>query len=522
MKARLLLGLLAALAAPPSSAAASYSERQFENVLRGYLEIGTGADARGGVMRLYGLGMQLEDPGLLRDATHGAIGLKDLRLAMRISRDWIAHGGDAEALSMLARIHISEGHQGLVRAIPLLTRLARATGEPGQVFELASVARGDQVFAMQSAYAKLPKDADYHAYLALLHLRNGAVAEAGAAAAAGLARWPGDRNLLMARLRQQVLAGDDLGAVAAAEALAAAAGVDVPTAIAVYEDWGHQHDARGALLPRAEDYGFDEGRRHYAQLRAGVFYFRHGDPERALEALAAVPEHSPSWEDAVSMRAAAYETLGEDARILALLEDALAHAPRENLAALAQDYARQLRRQRGDAAAYAFLAGFEQAAGLPDLLYVRSLYAERLDRIEAAEADLRAYIRMRPDSADGYNALGYMFADHGVRLEEARGLIEDALAIDSESAAIVDSYGWVLYRLGDLEGARTQLERSLRLMGREPHVEILAHYGEVLWELGLEDDAVRVWRKGWELDEGNDVLLETMRRYDLESGARLY
>ncbi|MBF2735804.1 MAG: hypothetical protein ISN26_07030 [Betaproteobacteria bacterium AqS2] len=522
MRLRVVLPLLAALAAPPAGAAAGYSERQFENVLRGYLEIGTGADARAGVMRLYSLGRQLEDPGLLRDATHGAIGLKDLALAMKISRDWIAHGGDAEALSMLARIHISEGHPGLVRAIPLLTRLARATGDPGQVFELASVARGDQVLAMQSAYAKLPKTAGYHAYMALLHLRNGGVAEAGAQIDMGLARWPGDLEILMARLRHRVVAGDDLGAVAALEALAAAAEVDVPTAVAVYEDWAHQHEVRGALLPRAADYGIEEGRRHYAQLRAGVFFFSHGDPERALEALAGVPEHSPSWEDAVSMRAVSYETLGEDAKILALYEEALVHAPRENLTALAQGYARQLRRQKGDAQAYDFLAGLEQAERLPDLLYVRSLYAERLDRIKEAEADLRAYIRLRPDSADGYNALGYMFADHGVRLEEARRLIKDALAIDPESAAIVDSYGWVLYRLGDLEGAREQLERSLRLMGREPHVEILAHYGEVLWELGLEDDAVRVWRKGWELDESNDVLLETMRRYDLESGARLY
>ena len=327
----------------------------------------------------------------------------------------------------------------------------------------------------------------------------------------------------MVQLRQRVLAGDDLGSVAAAEQLAAAAEVDIPTAVAVHEDWSHQHDARGALLPRPEDYGIDENRRHYAQLRAGVFYISHGDPERALAALELVPAYTrragrtPSacgrWPTRPSART---PRSSRCSRTPSPTPPARTSPPSR----------RATPASCGGSAATRTPTPFWLAStgprGCPTCSTSARCNAERLGELDAAEDDLRAYIRLRPDSADGYNALGYMFADHGVRLEEARVLIEDALAIDPESAAIVDSYGWVLYRLGDLPGARAQLEQSLRLMGREPHVEILAHYGEVLWEMGLEDDAVRVWRKGWELDDGNDVLLETMRRYDLESGAKLY
>ena len=515
-----LLLALPLLAAAPVQA--DYSKRQFENILRGYLEINRGAEVRQGALRLYNLGLELHDPDLLRDATHGAIDAQDLELAMRISRDWIANGGDAEALSMLARIHISSGQQGLMRAIPLLTRLARATEDPGEIFELVSLARGDRIFAMQSVYAKLPKPADYHAYLALLYLREGFLDEAGGVIGIGLAGAPDSINLRLLRMHQRVLAGDELGTVAAMRELAEAAVTDEATAVTTYEDWRHQHEARAVLLPMPEDYHIEDGRRHYAHLRAGVFYLRYGAPEDALAELERVAQHSPSWEAAIDMRVAAHQLLDEDDKIMALLEDALSHAPEEAVGSLGQTYARQLAAAGGSEAAYEFLASFEKVAGNPDLLYYRSLYADRIGKIESAEADLRNYIRMLPDDAEGYNALGYLFADHNINLEEARELIETALAIEPDSAAIVDSYGWVLYRLGDLEGARRALEESLHLMGNDPHVEVIAHYGEVLWELGLQDDAIRVWKRGWEIDSEDEALVETMRRYNQERGAELH
>ena len=80
--------------------------------------------------------------------------------------------------------------------------------------------------------------------------------------------------------------------------------------------------------------------------------------------------------------------------------------------------------------------------------------AEKVDRFDMLEANLRKLIQVRPDHAHAYNALGYTFADRNQRLPEARKLIEKALELAPDDSFIMDSMGWVLYREGDLKGAR--------------------------------------------------------------------
>jgi Flp pilus assembly protein TadD len=89
----------------------------------------------------------------------------------------------------------------------------------------------------------------------------------------------------------------------------------------------------------------------------------------------------------------------------------------------------------------------------PDLLYDHALTAEKLDRFDVLEANLKRLIQLRPDHAHAYNALGYSFAERNVRLPEARKLIEKAMELSPEDFFIIDSMGWVLYRMGDLKGA---------------------------------------------------------------------
>ena len=117
----------------------------------------------------------------------------------------------------------------------------------------------------------------------------------------------------------------------------------------------------------------------------------------------------------------------------------------------------------------------------PELLYDYALTAEKLDRFDVLEANLRKLIEVRPDHAHAYNALGYSFAERNLRLPEARKLIESALEISPEDYFIIDSLGWVLYREGDLKGAAEQLRRAY---GGRPDAEIGAHLGEVLWVIG--------------------------------------
>ena len=145
----------------------------------------------------------------------------------------------------------------------------------------------------------------------------------------------------------------------------------------------------------------------------------------------------------------------------------------------------------------------------PDLLYDHALTAEKLDRFDILESSLKRLIQLKPDHAHAYNALGYSFADRNMRLPEAKQLIEKALEIAPADLFIVDSLGWVLYRMGDLKGAAQQLRRAWD--GR-PDGEIGAHLGEVLWALGDRDEARRIWQESLKTSPENDTLQKTLKR----------
>ncbi|HEX7915194.1 tetratricopeptide repeat protein, partial [Rudaea sp.] len=145
----------------------------------------------------------------------------------------------------------------------------------------------------------------------------------------------------------------------------------------------------------------------------------------------------------------------------------------------------------------------------PRLLYGRALACASADRVDEAIRDLRRLLEFKPDNADALNALGYTLADRTDRKTEALGLIEKALALKPGEPAILDSMGWVQYRLGNLDAAVEQLRRAYTKQ-RDP--EIAAHFGEVLWVSGRKDEARQVWEEGRKKDAGNKVLLETIKR----------
>jgi len=146
----------------------------------------------------------------------------------------------------------------------------------------------------------------------------------------------------------------------------------------------------------------------------------------------------------------------------------------------------------------------------PDLLYDHALTAEKLDRFDILESSLKRLIQLKPDHAHAYNALGYSFAERNLRLLEAKQLIEKALEIAPADFFIIDSLGWVLYRMGDLKGAARELRRAWD--GR-PDGEIGAHLGEVLWTLGDRDEARRIWQESLKASPENETLQKTLKRF---------
>jgi tetratricopeptide (TPR) repeat protein len=144
-----------------------------------------------------------------------------------------------------------------------------------------------------------------------------------------------------------------------------------------------------------------------------------------------------------------------------------------------------------------------------DLLYEQSMMAEKLDHLDEMERLLRRVIELKPDHHHAYNALGYSLAERGLRLAEAKSLIQKALEIAPGEPFITDSLGWVEYRMGDREEALRLLRGAYQ---SRPDPEIAAHLGEVLWVTGQRDEARRIWREARSKDSANDVLRETLAR----------
>ena len=145
----------------------------------------------------------------------------------------------------------------------------------------------------------------------------------------------------------------------------------------------------------------------------------------------------------------------------------------------------------------------------PELVYDQAMLAEKAGQIDTMERLLREVIARNPQYYHAHNALGYSLAERGVQLDEAKQLILKALEFAPSDPFIMDSLGWVEFRMGNKAQARKHLETAFRA---RPDVEIAAHLGEVLWSLGEKEAAVTVWKEGQRASPDNDTLKETLAR----------
>ncbi|PLZ03412.1 hypothetical protein CY652_06290 [Burkholderia sp. WAC0059] len=148
----------------------------------------------------------------------------------------------------------------------------------------------------------------------------------------------------------------------------------------------------------------------------------------------------------------------------------------------------------------------------PDLAYDYAMAAEKNGHYDVMETELRKLIRTEPDNPEAYNALGYSLADRNERLQEADKLVEKASSLAPDDAFIMDSVGWVKYRLGDTGDAIKLLRRAFSL---QPNAEIGAHLGEVLWKNGDQTEALATWREALKIEPDNDTLQKTLKRFQI-------
>ena len=279
---------------------------------------------------------------------------------------------------------------------------------------------------------------------------------------------------------------------------------------------------RAAMLSRAEDNPGLE--KLYAELKADS---SNPDPRQRLllgqvaETLKKYDE-ALDWYDAVAgtnlrdlarlRRASTLHAMGRKdegfSALRALQNDDAAEGEVVRDAFLAEA---ELRREDGDEKGE-FESYARGLAAMPDdlaILYTRSLAWERVNQIDRAEADLRKVLVIEPDNVAALNALGYTLADRTTRYKEALELIDRARVADPGNAAIIDSHGWVLYRLGRNEEALVQLERAFTL---NKDAEVAAHVAEVLWVMGRKDEARKWFDQARRIDPENRSLKRALEK----------
>ncbi len=152
----------------------------------------------------------------------------------------------------------------------------------------------------------------------------------------------------------------------------------------------------------------------------------------------------------------------------------------------------------------------ELSPGNEDILYTRAMAGDLAGRLDILERDLRAILDKNSGNYHAWNALGYTLTLRTTRYEEARGYLEKAIALRPNDFYVLDSMGWVLYKMGQIGEALDYLTRAL---DAKQDAEVAAHLGEVRWVSGDQDGASKVWALAKELDENNPILVEILERF---------
>ena len=490
------------------------------------------------------LARQTRDPRIARRAAEVSLYARDHAGALEAARLWVAAEADSErAQQTLAVLLLSEGK--VAEAEPILRTLLKE--DPAKGFLHLSSLMGkmqdtraalDMVVRLAAEYPALP-EARYAVAQAAVNA--GRHEEAIAALKEADALRPGWEAAAM--MRAQILAK-----TSRAEALAF-----MRDFLAKHADAREMRLAYARTLVNANQYS--EARTEFTRLTqdfprnaevglaAGLLSLQMGDLNAARDLLTQTLEYNPREPDAV------YYYLGQvaeqmkqpdvaevhydevktgnylvsaRARQAALLAQAgkmeeasslLANTQGENDAQnvrLIQARAELLRDSKTPTAAFDVLTeGLKRYPDSSNLLYDRAMAAEKLNRLDVLEADLRRAIVLSPDDAQAYNALGYTLADRTNRLSEAIVLLDKALLLAPDDPFILDSVGWAQYRAGNLVRAQEYLERAFKI---RPDPEIAAHLGEVLWARGRRDEAGKLWQTSLQVHPQNEVLLETLRR----------
>lgn len=458
-----------------------------------------------------------------------ALGADDALLARLRAQVALSHGHRDEARAELERV-LAPGNRDAWGAVARLLSAARDPALAGVLLEdLATLDR-------------LPTD-DETVWVAMSqlgeHLGRHAFAERIAAAAAS--RFASAQTLAWAGHIKLANGETEAGKALYAKAVQAAP-EDIPlrqtfaAALAQLGEFGNAekllaagpqtlgtYAARAAYAARTED---DKALASiYSELQQDAAHMEEnpgfllgqladtlGKSEQALKWYRQVPLGSEASFDARTRTAVLLNQRGDSAEALALARELQQlYVDDKELVLRAYLLEAQLQIQAGaaSAAVAVYDRALQQFPHDPDLLYSRGLSQADAGNVDAAIADFRSVLAADPDNMEAMNALGYTLADSNRQLDEATALLERALANQPDEPAIIDSWGWLQYRLGNLEVAEDTLRRAWDML---PDPDIGVHLAEVLWMHGKHEQAQSIFEAVRAEHPDSPILNETVQR----------
>ena len=457
-----------------------------------------------------------QDPGIVQ--ARAWIALSGQRIdAAAADLDALAARGDELGWRLVAQVLLSAEDKAAATA--LLERLATPPHLGAQEGNWVAISQlafklGAKPLAQHLADDAVERFHGEEGYIwsARLALDRGDKAAARTLYAEALRRMPDSARLRGGYAALLADSGDTAGA---ARALARGPQGDATyVARAAYAARADDKPALAALYSEVEaDKSARSGKRLYLLGQVAEMLDKR---DAALAWYRAIPDEDDHWFDAQLREAVVLDQLGRTREAFDFLHQLQAQTAEDsdqlgNVWLLEAELL--VRRQHARDALVVYTRALDSLPDDPRLLYARALLAADQGDLAAGERDLRRLIALKPDNADALNALGYTLADQSdhdaARQQEALALIERALKLRPDEPAILDSLGWVRYRMGDLEAALTALRSAY---AKQPDPDIAAHLGEVLWVRGEHDEARRVWDEGRRKDATNKTLLEAIKR----------
>ena len=490
----------------------------------------------------------LPDAELAMRAASLALSARNEPLALKAARRWQELApGEMDPREAVARLALRAGGRAEAQAQCEAIIKGHAGGidegfrQAAQVLAQEGGKRDDALAIMEKLRSQHPQRAGAWHAQGLLALRFGQLDLAEKSVREALRLKPGNRDTLLLLTGVLVKKGDIAGAdQAMTELLKAADAPDLRMGYArllleaerqdearkqfelVLVQKPDSAEARYALgLLALEQQQLDAAEPHFKALlkseelgqRAAYYLGRIEEVRnRPLEALKWYEQVNEGEQaiDAITRRAVVLGKLGRLDEGRALMAQMRREMPMFGTRFFLAEGEMLLEANAGDQALQLYQQALKEIPDDTDLLYGRSLVHERLKNIGEAEADLRRILAKDKDDARAMNALGYMLTVHTTRFDEARKLVTRALEITPDDATVIDSLGWIEYRQGKHQEARSLLQKAF---DKVPDPEIAAHLGEVLWVLGEKDRARAIWEAALTRDPGHRVLKETVERF---------